>query len=261
MNDTLIKVEDLCKIYNPGENEVRALDHVSLEIKKGELVAIIGQSGSGKSTFMNMLGCLDVPTSGKYYLNGTDVSEMTDNELSEVRNHEIGFIFQGFNLIANLNAIENVELPLIYRGIDRKTRHELAIESLKMVGLEKRMDHKPSEMSGGQQQRVAIARAIAAQPPVILADEPTGNLDSHTSEEVMALMQNVVRKQKKTLVMVTHDNHLATYADRVFHIIDGKIVKIEDNRNKNVNNLSQNEKESEKIKAEITGKQSEEDNR
>ena len=136
MNDTLIKVEDLCKIYNPGENEVRALDHVSLEIKKGELVAIIGQSGSGKSTFMNMLGCLDVPTSGKYYLNGTDVSEMTDNELSEVRNHEIGFIFQGFNLIANLNAIENVELPLIYRGIDRKTRHELAIESLKMVGLE-----------------------------------------------------------------------------------------------------------------------------
>ena len=173
MNDTLIKVEDLCKIYNPGENEVRALDHVSLEIKKGELVAIIGQSGSGKSTFMNMLGCLDVPTSGKYYLNGTDVSEMTDNELSEVRNREIGFIFQGFNLIANLNAIENVELPLIYRGIDRKTRHELAIESLKMVGLEKRMDHKPSEMSGGQQQRVAIARAIAAQPPVILADEPT----------------------------------------------------------------------------------------
>ena len=254
MNDTLIKVEDLCKIYNPGENEVRALDHVSLEIKKGELVAIIGQSGSGKSTFMNMLGCLDVPTSGKYYLNGTDVSEMTDNELSEVRNREIGFIFQGFNLIANLNAIENVELPLIYRGIDRKTRHELAIESLKMVGLEKRMDHKPSEMSGGQQQRVAIARAIAAQPPVILADEPTGNLDSHTSEEVMALMQNVVRKQKKTLVMVTHDNHLATYADRVFHIIDGKIVKIEDNRNKNVNNLVQNEKESEKIKAEIAGK-------
>ena len=176
MDDTLIKVEDLCKIYNPGENEVRALDHVSLEIKKGELVAIIGQSGSGKSTFMNMLGCLDVPTSGKYYLNGTDVSEMSDNELSEVRNREIGFIFQGFNLIANLNAIENVELPLIYRGIDRKTRHQLAIDSLKMVGLEKRMDHKPSEMSGGQQQRVAIARAIAAQPPVILADEPTGSV-------------------------------------------------------------------------------------
>ena len=191
MNDTLIKVEDLCKIYNPGENEVRALDHVSLEIKKGELVAIIGQSGSGKSTFMNMLGCLDVPTSGKYYLNGTDVSEMTDNELSEVRNREIGFIFQGFNLIANLDAIENVELPLIYRGIDRKTRHELAIESLKMVGLEKRMDHKPSEMSGGQQQRVAIARAIAAQPPVILADEPTGNLDSASSKEILAILKKM----------------------------------------------------------------------
>ena len=136
-NDILIKVEDLCKIYNPGENEVRALDHVSLEIKKGELVAIIGQSGSGKSTFMNMLGCLDVPTSGRYYLNGTDVSEMTDNELSEVRNREIGFIFQGFNLIPNLNAIENVELPLIYRGVDKKTRHQLAVDSLKLVGLEK----------------------------------------------------------------------------------------------------------------------------
>ena len=222
MNDTLIKVEDLCKIYNPGENEVRALDHVSLEIKKGELVAIIGQSGSGKSTFMNMLGCLDVPTSGKYYLNGTDVSEMTDNELSEVRNREIGFIFQGFNLIANLNAIENVELPLIYRGIDRKTRHELAIESLKMVGLEKRMDHKPSEMSGGQQQRVAIARAIAAQPPVILADEPTGNLDSASSKEILAILKKM-HKTRRTVILITHDNGIAAQARRVVRIMDGKI--------------------------------------
>ena len=222
MNDTLIKVEDLCKIYNPGENEVRALDHVSLEIKKGELVAIIGQSGSGKSTFMNMLGCLDVPTSGKYYLNGTDVSEMTDNELSEVRNREIGFIFQGFNLIANLNAIENVELPLIYRGIDRKTRHELAIESLKMVGLEKRMDHKPSEMSGGQQQRVAIARAIAAQPPVILADEPTGNLDSASSKEILANLKKM-HKTGRTVILITHDNGIAAQARRVVRIMDGKI--------------------------------------
>ena len=222
MNDTLIKVEDLCKIYNPGENEVRALDHVSLEIKKGELVAIIGQSGSGKSTFMNMLGCLDVPTSGKYYLNGTDVSEMTDNELSEVRNREIGFIFQGFNLIANLNAIENVELPLIYRGIDRKTRHELAIESLKMVGLEKRMDHKPSEMSGGQQQRVAIARAIAAQPPVILADEPTGNLDSASSKEILAFLKKM-HKTGRTVILITHDNGIAAQARRVVRIMDGKI--------------------------------------
>ena len=222
MNDTLIKVEDLCKIYNPGENEVRALDHVSLEIKKGELVAIIGQSGSGKSTFMNMLGCLDVPTSGKYYLNGIDVSEMTDNELSEVRNREIGFIFQGFNLIANLNAIENVELPLIYRGIDRKTRHELAIESLKMVGLEKRMDHKPSEMSGGQQQRVAIARAIAAQPPVILADEPTGNLDSASGKEILAILKKM-HKTGRTVILITHDNGIAAQARRVVRIMDGKI--------------------------------------
>lgn len=222
MDDTLIKVEDLCKIYNPGENEVWALDHVSLEIKKGELVAIIGQSGSGKSTFMNMLGCLDVPTSGKYYLNGTDVSEMSDNELSEVRNREIGFIFQGFNLIANLNAIENVELPLIYRGIDRKTRHQLAIDSLKMVGLEKRMDHKPSEMSGGQQQRVAIARAIAAQPPVILADEPTGNLDSAASREILGILKKM-HKTGRTVILITHDNGIAAQARRVVRIMDGKI--------------------------------------
>ena len=225
MNDTLIKVEDLCKIYNPGENEVRALDHVSLEIKKGELVAIIGQSGSGKSTFMNMLGCLDVPTSGKYYLNGTDVSEMTDNELSEVRNHEIGFIFQGFNLIANLNAIENVELPLIYRGIDRKTRHELAIESLKMVGLEKRMDHKPSEMSGGQQQRVAIARALAMEPDIMLFDEPTSALDPEMVCEVLDVMKELAA-EGMTMVVVTHEMGFAhDVADRVFFIDQGVIME------------------------------------
>ena len=222
MGDTLIKVEDLCKIYNPGENEVRALDHVNLEIKTGEFVAIIGQSGSGKSTFMNMLGCLDVPTSGKYYLNGTDVSTMKDNDLSVVRNREIGFIFQGFNLIANLNAIENVELPLIYRGIDRKTRHKLAIESLKMVGLEKRMQHKPSEMSGGQQQRVAIARAIAAKPPVILADEPTGNLDSASSREILGILKQM-HQSGKTVILITHDNGIADQARRVVRIMDGKI--------------------------------------
>ena len=224
-NDILIKVEDLCKIYNPGENEVRALDHVSLEIKKGELVAIIGQSGSGKSTFMNMLGCLDVPTSGRYYLNGTDVSEMTDNELSEVRNREIGFIFQGFNLIQNLNAIENVELPLIYRGVDKKTRHQLAVDSLKLVGLEKRMDHKPSEMSGGQQQRVAIARAIAAQPPVILADEPTGNLDSKSGKIVIDALNKISSEYKKTIVMVTHDPQMASYCSRLILLKDGVILE------------------------------------
>lgn len=222
MNDTLIKVEDLCKIYNPGENEVRALDHVSLEIKKGELVAIIGQSGSGKSTFMNMLGCLDVPTSGKYYLNGTDVSEMTDNELSEVRNREIGFIFQGFNLIANLNALENVELPLIYRGMGRQERRALAKEALEMVGLENRIHHKPSEMSGGQQQRVAIARAIAAKPPVILADEPTGNLDSASSKEILEILKNL-HKGGRTVILITHDDTIAEQAKRVIRIMDGKI--------------------------------------
>lgn len=222
MSDTLIRVEDLSKIYNPGENEVRALDHVSLEIKTGEFVAIIGQSGSGKSTFMNMLGCLDVPTSGKYFLNGTDVSTMKDNALSVVRNREIGFIFQGFNLIANLNAVENVELPLIYRGIDRKTRHKLAVESLKLVGLEKRLHHKPSEMSGGQQQRVAIARAIAAQPPVILADEPTGNLDSASSREILGILKKM-HQSGKTVILITHDNGIAAQARRVVRIMDGKI--------------------------------------
>ena len=190
---------------------------MNLEIKTGEFVAIIGQSGSGKSTFMNMLGCLDVPTSGKYYLNGTDVSTMKDNDLSVVRNREIGFIFQGFNLIANLNAIENVELPLIYRGIDRKTRHKLAIESLKMVGLEKRMQHKPSEMSGGQQQRVAIARAIAAKPPVILADEPTGNLDSASSREILGILKQM-HQSGKTVILITHDNGIADQARRVVRL-------------------------------------------
>lgn len=222
MEEALIKVKDLCKVYNPGENEVRALDHVNLEIQKGEFVAIIGQSGSGKSTFMNMLGCLDVPTSGEYYLNGTDVSTMKDNELSVVRNREIGFIFQGFNLIANLTAIENVELPLIYRGIDRKTRRNLAIESLKMVGLEKRLHHKPNEMSGGQQQRVAIARAIAAKPPVILADEPTGNLDSASSREILGILKDM-HKTGKTIILITHDNGIADQAKRVVRIMDGKI--------------------------------------
>lgn len=195
----LIKVMDLCKIYNPGENEVRALDHVNLEIDRGEFVAIIGQSGSGKSTFMNMLGCLDIPTSGKYYLNGTDVSTMSDNELSLIRNKEIGFIFQGFNLIPNLTAEENVELPLIYRGIDKKERKRLATEALEMVGLGHRMHHKPSEMSGGQQQRVAIARAIAAKPPVILADEPTGNLDSASSKEILNILKNL-HKDGRTVI-------------------------------------------------------------
>ena len=218
----LVEIQDISKIYNPGENEVRALDHISLTIQKGEFVAIIGQSGSGKSTLMNMIGCLDVPTEGTYILNGQNVSKLSDNELSDIRNQEIGFIFQGFNLIANLTALENVELPLIYRGIDRKTRKKLAVESLKKVGLEKRMDHKPNEMSGGQQQRVAIARAIAAKPPVILADEPTGNLDSASSREIMEILKGMHRSGE-TLILITHDNGIAAQARRVVRIMDGKI--------------------------------------
>ena len=222
MIDPLIRVRDLCKVYNPGENEVRALDHVDLSIDKGELVGIIGHSGSGKSTLMNMLGCLDVPTSGNYYLNGKDVSNMTDDELSDVRNVEIGFIFQGFNLIPNLTAKENVELPLIYRGVSKKEREDLAVESLKAVGLEHRLDHKPSEMSGGQQQRVAIARAIAARPPVILADEPTGNLDSRSTQEIMEVLKELHRSGR-TVILITHDDEIAAQVNRVIRIKDGKV--------------------------------------
>ena len=218
----LVEVKDICKVYNPGENEVRALDHVSLSIEKGEFVAIIGQSGSVKSTLMNMLGCLDVPTSGKYYLNGRDVSTLTDDEQSDIRNREIGFIFQGFNLISNLTAQENVELPLIYRGVPKKERDRLAVESLKIVGLSHRMDHKPNEMSGGQQQRVAIARAIAAKPPVILADEPTGNLDSASSKEILQILKELY-KGGRTVILITHDNGIAAQAKRVIRILDGRI--------------------------------------
>ena len=222
MGEGLIRVKDLCKIYNPGENEVRALDHVSLEIKKGELVAIIGQSGSGKSTFMNMLGCLDTPTSGKYVLDGQDVASMTDNQLADVRNKEIGFIFQGFNLISNLDAVGNVELPLVYRGVSKNERKQLAMEALKSVGLEDRMKHKPNEMSGGQQQRVAVARAVAAKPPIILADEPTGNLDTKSTQEIMEILKELHRSGR-TVIIITHDEEIASQAHRVIRILDGRI--------------------------------------
>lgn len=218
----LVEIKDVCKIYNPGENEVRALDHVSLTIDEQEFVAIIGHSGSGKSTLMNMLGCLDVPTSGEYWLHGQDVSALSDDELSDIRNREIGFIFQGFNLIPNLTALENVELPLIYRGVSKSVREELSVEALKKVGLEHRMDHKPSEMSGGQQQRVAIARAIAQAPPVILADEPTGNLDSNSTKEIMDILKGL-HKEGRTVILITHDNEIAAQAKRVIQIRDGKI--------------------------------------
>ena len=218
----LVEIKDVCKVYNPGENEVRALDHVSLTIDEQEFVAIIGHSGSGKSTLMNMLGCLDVPTSGEYWLHGQDVSALSDDELSDIRNREIGFIFQGFNLIPNLTALENVELPLIYRGVSKSVREELSVEALKKVGLEHRMEHKPSEMSGGQQQRVAIARAIAQAPPVILADEPTGNLDSNSTKEIMDILKGLHR-EGRTVILITHDNEIAAQAKRVIKIRDGKI--------------------------------------
>lgn len=220
----LVEIQDISKIYNPGENEVRALDHISLTIQKGEFVAIIGQSGSGKSTLMNMIGCLDVPTEGTYILNGQNVSKLSDDELSDIRNQEIGFIFQGFNLIANLTAQENVELPLIYRGVPKKERHELSVAALKKVGLAHRMDHRPSEMSGGQQQRVAIARAIAQAPPVILADEPTGNLDSASSMEILDILKQL-HAENRTVILITHDNDIAKQAKRVIRIKDGKIER------------------------------------
>jgi len=224
----LVEIRDMCKIYNPGENEVRALDNVSVTIEEGEFVAIIGQSGSGKSTLMNMLGCLDVPSSGTYKLHGQSVSELDDDELSDIRNREIGFIFQGFNLIPNLTALENVELPLIYRGVSRSKRLELARVALEKVGLGHRMEHKPAEMSGGQQQRVAIARAIAQAPPVILADEPTGNLDSHSTQEILGILKEL-HGEGRTVILITHDNEIAAQAKRVIKIKDGRIESDSEN--------------------------------
>lgn len=218
----LIHIENMKKIYNPGENEVRALDGINLDIERGDLVAIVGHSGSGKSTLMNMLGCLDTPTSGKYVLDGQDVASMTDNQLADVRNKEIGFIFQGFNLISNLDAVGNVELPLVYRGVSKNERKQLAMEALKSVGLEDRMKHKPNEMSGGQQQRVAVARAVAAKPPIILADEPTGNLDTKSTQEILEILKELHRSGR-TVIIITHDEEIASQAHRVIRILDGRI--------------------------------------
>ena len=223
MSNHLIEVKNVYKIYNPGENEVRALDGISVTIDHGEFVAIVGHSGSGKSTFMNMLGCLDTPTSGDYYLDGVNVAGMTDDELSDIRNKQIGFIFQGFNLIPSLTAQENVELPLVYRGMPAEQRRQLAEEALTRVGMEHRMNHRPSERSGGQQQRVAIARAIAARPPIIMADEPTGNLDTRSGEEVMKILHEL-NEEGRTIVLITHDNDIARQATRAIRIIDGKVV-------------------------------------
>ena len=227
MDEPLIDVRNIYKIYNEGfENEVRALDGVSLSVMRGEYVAIVGASGSGKTTLMNILGCLDQPTYGEYSLGGELVSDLPDRRLARIRNRQIGFIFQGFNLLPNLNALENVELPLMYQGIHGDQRRDLAEEALARVGLEARMKHKPGEMSGGQQQRVAIARAIATKPPVIMADEPTGNLDSRTGSHVVEIL-NSLYEDGSTILLITHDNHVSSMARRQIRLLDGHIVPAE----------------------------------
>ena len=220
----MISVKNLKKTYFLGGEEVYALDDVSLLIKEHEFVAIIGQSGSGKSTFMNMLGCLDRPDSGEITLDGTDILKCKEKELSVIRNKKIGFIFQQFHLLPKLSALENVELPLIYQGMPTKKRREKAVKALKAVGLEKRMNHKPNQLSGGQQQRVAIARALVGEPSLILADEPTGNLDSRSGKEIMMLLHNL-HEEGNTIVLITHDNNVAMEAPRQVQISDGKIIK------------------------------------
>ena len=220
----LIDIKDIYKIYNEGqESEVRALDGVTLQIDKGEFVAIVGASGSGKSTLMNVLGCLDIPTYGEYYLDDTDVTSLSDKELAHIRNREIGFIFQGYNLIQELDALDNVILPLIYRGTPISQRADIAMEALARVGMDDRAHHKPSQMSGGQQQRVAIARAIATHPPIILADEPTGALDSKTGRHVLEILRELYR-EGTTILLITHDDGIAATAPRVVRLSDGRII-------------------------------------
>ncbi len=218
----IINIEHIAKIYEVGSEQVHALRDVSLKIDKNEYLAIMGPSGSGKSTLMNMLGCLDTPTSGKYDFTGRSVSEMTDNELAQIRNKEIGFVFQTFNLLSRSNAIHNVELPLIYAGIPSSERRERAEEALIDVGLKDRMDHKPNELSGGQRQRVAVARAIVTRPSIILADEPTGNLDSKTGEEIMILFNEIYEKGN-TIILVTHEEYIAEHAARIVRLKDGLV--------------------------------------
>ena len=221
----LISLTDVYKIYGEGlESEVRALDGVSLEIDYGEFVAIAGQSGSGKSTMMNVLGCLDIPTYGDSFLAGKDVAELSDKQLSHIRNKQIGFIFQGYNLIPSLTAVENVELPLIYQGVSPFDRRDMAMDALERVGLAERAKHLPSEMSGGQQQRTAIARAIAAHPPIIMADEPTGALDSKTGHEVLGFLRQLNR-EGSTILLITHDNGIAATARRIVRLSDGRIIE------------------------------------
>lgn len=228
----VIEVRDLYKYYRVGDSIVRALNGLDFTIEQGEFCAIVGTSGSGKSTLLNMLAGLEKPTKGEVIIGEHHIEKLKEDELVSFRRENVGFIFQSFHLLGTMNALENVALPLSFRGVKKEVRLHKANQMLDLVNLGKHKKHTPTQMSGGQQQRVGVARALVVDPQIIFADEPTGNLDSHTSEDVMRLMQKVVREQKKTLVMVTHDTHLATYADRVFHIIDGQIVRIEDNRKK-----------------------------
>ena len=228
----IIEVKNLFKLCRVGDSVVHALNGVNFSINEGEFCAIVGTSGSGKSTLLNMLAGLEKPTKGEMIINGEHMEKLKEDQLVSFRRDHVGFIFQSFHLIGTMNAVENVALPLSLRGEKKESRLKKADKMLDLVNLKKHKKHLPNQMSGGQQQRVGVARALVVDPKIIFADEPTGNLDSHTSKEVMELMQKVVREQKKTLVMVTHDNHLASYADRIFHIIDGEIVKIEDNRTK-----------------------------
>ena len=227
----VITVKDLYKIYRVGETKVRALNGVDFSIHRGEFCAIVGASGSGKSTLLNMLAGLEKPTKGEIVIAGEHMEKKSENELVRFRQAHIGFIFQSFNLMSTMNAVENVALPLTFQGMDRKRRQKKAELMLDMVGLKKNKKHRPTQMSGGQQQRVGVARALVVEPEIIFADEPTGNLDSATSREVMELMQKVVREKQQTLIMVTHDNELAAFADRIFHIKDGKIIRIEEQAN------------------------------
>jgi len=224
---SLIEINNIVKTYITGDSKFNALDNVSLTVEKGEFVAIMGASGSGKSTFMNILGCLDKPTKGSYKLDGVDVMKLNSDELAEIRNIKIGFVFQGFNLISRTSAIENVELPMIYKGIPKEERLLKAKKALKIVGLEKRETHHPNQMSGGQQQRVAIARAIVNDAPIILADEPTGNLDTKTSIEVMEFFVKLNEESGKTIILVTHEPDIAEYSKRIVRFQDGKIINDE----------------------------------
>ncbi|MBQ8148517.1 MAG: ABC transporter ATP-binding protein [Lachnospiraceae bacterium] len=225
----VVEVEDLYKIYKVGTNKVRALNGVSFQVYEGEFCAIVGTSGSGKSTLLNMLAGLEHPTKGQIAIRGQHIEKMNEQQLVAFRREHVGFIFQSFNLMGTMTAIENVALPLTFRGVPKKERLKRAERMIRLVGLEKHKKHRPNQMSGGQQQRVGMARALVVNPDIMFADEPTGNLDSVTSEEMMTLMRNVVNKHHKTLIMVTHDNQLASYADRVIHIKDGKIIRIEEN--------------------------------